>query len=108
MRGVPSGTTMDRPPARSPTSGWPEETVTVLLPMIRSCSEFATERGSQCADLTGGLLPASRADEGMVAVHVPDGFIDPPVSLAAGALAAAGVALSLRGTRRDQAGERRR
>ena len=37
----------------------------------------------------------------MVAVHVPDGFIDPPVSLAAGALAAAGVALSLRGTRRE-------
>ncbi|MBI4942931.1 MAG: energy-coupling factor ABC transporter permease, partial [Actinobacteria bacterium] len=34
-------------------------------------------------------------------MHVPDGFIDPPVSLAAGVLAGAGVALCLRGTRRE-------
>jgi cobalamin biosynthesis protein CbiM len=34
-------------------------------------------------------------------VHVPDGFIDAPVSLAAGAVAVAGVAVSLRGARRE-------
>ena len=34
-------------------------------------------------------------------VHVPDGFIDAPVSLAAGAVAVAGVAASLRGARRE-------
>lgn len=34
-------------------------------------------------------------------MHVPDGFIDPPVSLAAGAIAVAGVAVCLRGARRE-------
>ncbi|MDT3398100.1 energy-coupling factor ABC transporter permease [Streptomyces sp. B1866] len=34
-------------------------------------------------------------------MHVPDGFIDAPVSAAAGAVAAAAVAVSLRGTRRE-------
>ncbi|MEW2354490.1 energy-coupling factor ABC transporter permease [Spirillospora sp. NPDC029432] len=34
-------------------------------------------------------------------MHVPDGFIDAPVSLAAGAVAVAGVAVSLRGARRE-------
>ncbi len=34
-------------------------------------------------------------------MHVPDGFIDAPVSVAAGAVAVAGVALSLRGARRE-------
>jgi cobalamin biosynthesis protein CbiM len=37
----------------------------------------------------------------MVEMHVPDGFIDAPVSLAAGAVAVAGVAVSLRGARRE-------
>jgi cobalt/nickel transport system permease protein len=34
-------------------------------------------------------------------VHVPDGFINAPVSLAAGAVAVAGVAVCLRGARRE-------
>lgn len=34
-------------------------------------------------------------------MHVPDGFIDAPVSVAAGAVAAAAVAASLRGARRE-------
>lgn len=34
-------------------------------------------------------------------MHVPDGYIDAPVSLAAGAVALAGVAISLRGARRE-------
>lgn len=34
-------------------------------------------------------------------MHVPDGFIDAPVSVAAGVIAAAGVAASLRGARRE-------
>ncbi len=34
-------------------------------------------------------------------MHVPDGFIDAPVSVAAGVVAAAGVAVSLRGARRE-------
>lgn len=34
-------------------------------------------------------------------MHVPDGFIDIPVSLAAGAVAVAGVAVSLRGARHE-------
>ncbi|MFJ6935585.1 energy-coupling factor ABC transporter permease [Streptomyces sp. NPDC101132] len=34
-------------------------------------------------------------------MHVPDGFIDAPVSVAAGAVAAAAVAVSLRGARRE-------
>lgn len=34
-------------------------------------------------------------------VHVPDGFIDAPVSIAAGAVAVAGVAVALRGARRE-------
>jgi cobalt/nickel transport system permease protein len=34
-------------------------------------------------------------------MHVPDGFIDAPVSLAAGAVAAAGVAVCVRGARRE-------
>ncbi|MEU1792078.1 energy-coupling factor ABC transporter permease, partial [Streptomyces sparsogenes] len=34
-------------------------------------------------------------------MHVPDGFIDAPVSVATGALAAAAVAVSLRGARRE-------
>lgn len=34
-------------------------------------------------------------------MHVPDGFIDAPVSLGAGAVAAAGVAVCLRGARRE-------
>ncbi|MEV0265039.1 energy-coupling factor ABC transporter permease [Streptomyces sp. NPDC050617] len=34
-------------------------------------------------------------------MHVPDGFIDAPVSLATGAVAAAAVAVSLRGARRE-------
>jgi cobalt/nickel transport system permease protein len=34
-------------------------------------------------------------------MHVPDGFIDAPVSIAAGAVAAAGVAVCLRGARRE-------
>ncbi|MFI0739881.1 PDGLE domain-containing protein [Streptomyces sp. NPDC021100] len=32
-------------------------------------------------------------------MHVPDGYLDPPVSLAAGAIAATAVALALRGAR---------
>lgn len=34
-------------------------------------------------------------------MHVPDGFIDLPVSLAAGAIAVAGVGISVRGARRE-------
>ncbi|WP_339154740.1 energy-coupling factor ABC transporter permease [Actinomadura luteofluorescens] len=34
-------------------------------------------------------------------MHVPDGFIDAPVSLAAGAVAVAGVGVALRGARRE-------
>lgn len=34
-------------------------------------------------------------------MHVPDGFLDAPTSLATGAVAAAGVALALRGARRE-------
>jgi len=34
-------------------------------------------------------------------MHVPDGFLDAPTSVAAGALALAGVAVSLRGARRE-------
>ena len=34
-------------------------------------------------------------------MHVPDGFIDAPISVAAGAVAVAGVGLSLRGARRE-------
>ena len=34
-------------------------------------------------------------------MHVPDGFIDPPVSVAAGAVAVAGLGLCLRGARRE-------
>ncbi len=34
-------------------------------------------------------------------MHVPDGFIDIPVSLTAGGIAAAGIAVSLRGARRE-------
>lgn len=34
-------------------------------------------------------------------MHVPDGFIDAPVSLATGAVAVAGVAIALRGARRE-------
>src|ERR1044072_6710261 len=34
-------------------------------------------------------------------MHVPDGFIDAPVSVATGAVAAAAVAVSLRGARRE-------
>ncbi len=37
-------------------------------------------------------------------MHVPDGFIDAPVSLATGAVAAAAVAVSLRGARREHGG----
>ncbi|MFC4494280.1 energy-coupling factor ABC transporter permease [Streptomyces ovatisporus] len=37
-------------------------------------------------------------------MHVPDGFIDAPVSVAAGAVAAGAVALSLRGARRELGG----
>lgn len=37
----------------------------------------------------------------MLAMHVPDGFIDAPTSLAAGAVAAIGVAICLRGARRE-------
>ena len=34
-------------------------------------------------------------------MHVPDGFIDAPVSIAAGAVAVAGVGIALRGARRE-------
>ncbi len=34
-------------------------------------------------------------------MHVPDGFLDPTASLATGAIAAAGVAVALRGSRRE-------
>src|SRR5512144_3148443 len=34
-------------------------------------------------------------------MHVPDGFIDAPVSIAAGAVAVAGVGLCVRGARRE-------
>ncbi|PJE97040.1 cobalt ABC transporter permease [Streptomyces carminius] len=37
-------------------------------------------------------------------MHVPDGFLDAPVSVATGAVAAAAVAVSLRGARRELAG----
>ncbi|WP_037632361.1 energy-coupling factor ABC transporter permease, partial [Streptomyces noursei] len=37
-------------------------------------------------------------------MHVPDGFINAPVSAAAGVVAAAAVAVSLRGARRELAG----
>ncbi|MGW0603351.1 energy-coupling factor ABC transporter permease [Streptomyces sp. NPDC002640] len=37
-------------------------------------------------------------------MHVPDGFLDAPTSLATGAVAAAAVAVSLRGARRELAG----
>ncbi|MEU1277429.1 energy-coupling factor ABC transporter permease [Streptomyces sp. NPDC005805] len=39
-------------------------------------------------------------------MHVPDGFIDAPVSVAAGVVAAGAVAVSLRGARRELGGER--
>jgi cobalt/nickel transport system permease protein len=42
---------------------------------------------------------------GEVAVHVPDGFFDAPTALAAGAVAAGGVAVCLRGARRELADE---
>ncbi|MBZ4019185.1 energy-coupling factor ABC transporter permease [Streptomyces purpurogeneiscleroticus] len=38
-------------------------------------------------------------------MHVPDGFIDAPVSVATGAVAAAAVAVSLRGARRELGGD---
>ena len=34
-------------------------------------------------------------------MHVPDGFLDVPTSLATGAVAAAGVGIALRGARRE-------
>ncbi|MEO5665415.1 MAG: energy-coupling factor ABC transporter permease, partial [Nocardioides sp.] len=34
-------------------------------------------------------------------MHVPDGFLDAPTSLATGAVAVAGVAIALRGARRE-------
>src|SRR4051794_41482830 len=37
----------------------------------------------------------------MTAMHVPDGYLDGPTSLACAAVAAAGVAASLRGSRRE-------
>ncbi|MEU6893401.1 energy-coupling factor ABC transporter permease [Streptomyces sp. NPDC046557] len=40
-------------------------------------------------------------------MHVPDGFIDAPVSVAAGVAAAGAVAISLRGARRELAGHSR-
>jgi cobalt/nickel transport system permease protein len=39
-------------------------------------------------------------------VHVPDGFIDAPVSLGAGVVAAAAIGLALRGSRRELGDER--
>src|ERR1700754_1752493 len=36
-------------------------------------------------------------------MHVPDGFLDAPTSIATGAVAAAGVAVALRGARRELA-----
>lgn len=41
------------------------------------------------------------AAEAVRRVHVPDGFINAPVSVAAGAVAAAGVAVCVRGARRE-------
>jgi cobalt/nickel transport system permease protein len=41
-----------------------------------------------------------------VAVHVPDGFIDAPVSLGAGVVAAAAIGVALRGSRRELGDER--
>ncbi|MET8574254.1 energy-coupling factor ABC transporter permease [Streptomyces sp. NPDC005012] len=38
-------------------------------------------------------------------MHVPDGFLDAPTSVATGAMAAAAVAVSLRGARRELAGQ---
>ncbi|MEV6481180.1 energy-coupling factor ABC transporter permease [Streptomyces sp. NPDC051576] len=40
-------------------------------------------------------------------MHVPDGFIDAPVSAATGVVAAAAIAVSLRGARREQGGTSR-
>lgn len=48
------------------------------------------------------LEPGDAANEvGEGTVHVPDGFINAPVSLAAGAVAVAGVGLCVRGARRE-------
>ncbi len=53
-----------------------------LFPLTRSCKPFATSHYHRT-------------------VHVPDGFIDAPTSVATGAVAAAAVAVSLRGARRE-------
>jgi cobalt/nickel transport system permease protein len=47
-----------------------------------------------------------RMDSQEVAVHVPDGFIDAPVSVAAGVVAAAAIGVALRGSRRELGDER--
>jgi cobalt/nickel transport system permease protein len=47
-----------------------------------------------------------RTDPQEVAVHVPDGFIDAPVSLGAGVVAAAAIGVALRGSRRELGDER--
>ncbi len=61
----------------------------------RSCKLFA-------GDTTiGGLQSLKRKKPEM---HVPDGFINAPVSAATGVVAAAAVAVSLRGARRELAG----
>nr|WP_223189085.1 energy-coupling factor ABC transporter permease [Streptomyces sp. TRM68416] len=53
-----------------------------MFSVTRSCKPFATSHYHRT-------------------VHVPDGFIDAPTSLATGAVAAAAVAVSLRGARRE-------
>lgn len=58
------------------------ETLRRFFSVARSCKPFATSHYHRT-------------------VHVPDGFIDAPTSVATGAVAAAAVAVSLRGARRE-------
>ncbi|CAM5656617.1 cobalt/nickel transport system permease protein [Streptomyces sp. KS_5] len=59
-----------------------EKGVRLQFPAPRSCKEFATSHYHRT-------------------VHVPDGFIDAPTSAVTGVVAAAAVAVSLRGARRE-------
>lgn len=59
-----------------------EKGVRLQFPVPRSCKEFATSHYHRT-------------------VHVPDGFIDAPTSAVTGVVAAAAVAVSLRGARRE-------
>jgi cobalt/nickel transport system permease protein len=57
---------------------------------------------SMCNTVGPIVVPGLRAPlPGGTCVHVPDGFLDPTTSAATAAVAAAGVALALRGARRE-------